>query len=134
MNQSTTTMMLAALFGLAATAGCTAADLPSTGSDSAALADVAASDCSVTNEFGTAFVTGTVKITNSTDRAQTYTATISVNDATGSRVGEINVFSNSLGARQSTTLSGAQATGNATQGAKPGPATCAVANVTRLPQ
>jgi hypothetical protein len=105
----------------------------SLGNDPAAMSDVTASNCSVTNEFGTPFTRATVKITNNTNKTQTYSATISVNDASGTRVGEINAFSNSLAAGQSVTLSGANATGNAANNAKPGPATCAVASVNRFP-
>ncbi len=107
-------------------------DLKSIGNDPAAMSDVAVSDCSVTSEYGTAFSHATVTIKNSTDRAQSYMATIGVNDASGNRVGEINTVSNSLGAGQSVTLSGPQATGVANN-ATPGPAACVVANVTRFP-
>ncbi|MDQ3761481.1 MAG: hypothetical protein M3460_07205 [Actinomycetota bacterium] len=103
------------------------------GGDPAAMSDVTASDCSVTSEFGTALTYATVKITNSTDRTQSYLVTIGVNDAGGARIGEINVASNSLAAGQSVTLSGANASGAAIEGAKPGPATCVVANVDRFP-
>jgi hypothetical protein len=41
-------------------------NLQNIGNDPAALRDVTAMDCSVTNEFGTSFVHATVKITNST--------------------------------------------------------------------
>lgn len=85
-------------------------DLQHIGNDPAALRDVTATDCSVTNEFGTSFTHVTVKITNSTDRTQTYSATISVNDESGARIGEINTFSNSLAAGQSVTVSGPGAT------------------------
>lgn len=105
----------------------------SMGNDPAAMGDVAVSDCSVTNEYGFASTRGTVTIKNTTGQTQSYMATISVNDASGARVGEINAVSNSLGAGQSVTLSGTNATGTAADNAKPGPATCAVANVTRFP-
>ncbi|MGH3971934.1 MAG: hypothetical protein ACRDS9_01195 [Pseudonocardiaceae bacterium] len=99
------------------------------GNDPAAMSDVTASDCSVSSEYGFASTHATVRITNPTDKTQSYTATISVNDASGGRVGEINVVSNSLGAGQSVNLSGSNATGTAADNAKPGPATCAVASV-----
>lgn len=102
------------------------------GNDPAAMNDVTASDCSVTNEFGTSFTHATVMITNSTDQTQSYTATISVNDASGARVGEITAVSSSLAAGQSVTLSGPNATGNAASSAEPGPASCAVASVNRF--
>lgn len=113
--------------------GCTAADLPTTGSESSAVADVTVSECSVGNELGTPLTHATIKITNSTSRAQSYIATIGVNDAGGARIGEINTASNALGAGQSVTVSGPGAMGTAAQDAKPGPATCVVANVTRVP-
>ncbi|MGH3821529.1 MAG: hypothetical protein ACRDRA_01580 [Pseudonocardiaceae bacterium] len=119
--------------GLISLTGCTAADLPTTGSESSAVADVTVSECSVSNELGAAFTHATIKITNSTDRAQSYIATIGVNDAAGARIGEINTASNALGAGQSVTMSGPGATGVAAQGTKAGPATCVVANVTRVP-
>jgi hypothetical protein len=108
-------------------------DLQNIGNDPAALREVTATDCSVTNEFGTSFAHATVKIVNSTDHTQSYTATISVNDETGARVGEINRFSNSLAAGQSVTVSGPGATGNVEGSAKPGSVTCSVANVNRFP-
>jgi hypothetical protein len=60
-------------------------------------------------------------------------ATIGVNGADGARIGEINVVSNSLTAGQSVSLSGMNASGTATQGAKPGPVACVVASVNRFP-
>lgn len=107
--------------------------LQNIGHDPAAVGDLAVSDCSVSDEFGTAFTHATVRITNTTDRTQSYLATISVNDMHGARLGEINVPSNSLAAGQSVTVSGAGATGTAVSGAKPGPAACVVANVNRFP-
>lgn len=106
--------------------------LPSIGADSSATADVTISGCSVSTEFGSSFSHATVKITNPTDQTQSYTATISVNDATGARVSEINTVSNSLGAHQTVTLSGPEATGNVT-GPVRGPLTCSVASVNRFP-
>lgn len=99
-----------------------------------AKGDVTVSQCEITDEgFGVSFAEATVKITNSTDETQNYLATISVDDESGARVGEINVISNSLAAGQSVTLSGMQATGNVSEGAQPGPADCTVANVDRYP-
>jgi hypothetical protein len=103
------------------------------GNDPTAMSDVAVSNCYISNDYGTPFVHATVKIVNSASRTQSYGSTISVNDASGVRVGEINTFSNALGAGQSTTLSGPSVTGNAEGNAKPGPATCMVASVRRFP-
>ncbi len=103
------------------------------GHDSAAMADVTATGCSVTNDYGTALTHATVTITNHTGSTQSYMATISVNDTQGARIGEINAVSNSLAAGQSATLTGMGATGSATSNTKPGPATRTVASVNRFP-
>ncbi|MGH3514047.1 MAG: hypothetical protein ACRDQI_06490 [Pseudonocardiaceae bacterium] len=108
-------------------------DLPSIGHDPSAVSDVAVSGCSVSSDYGTTMTHATVKITNSTPRTQSYMATISVNDAAGARIGEINTVSNSLAAGQSVILTGMGATGTATSAAKPGPAACVIANVDRFP-
>jgi hypothetical protein len=107
--------------------------LQNIGHNPAAMGDLAVSDCSVTNDYGTALSHATVKITNMTGKMQSYMATISVNNASGARIGEINVVSNSLAAGQSVTLTGMNASGSAVNGAKPGPATCVIANVNRFP-
>lgn len=67
-----------------------------------------------------------VRITNSTDRVQSYFVTVSVNDAAGNRLDEANGASNSVAPGQSAT---AELLGSAVDGA----ASCAVANVTRIP-
>jgi hypothetical protein len=108
-------------------------DLQNIGHDPAAMSDVSGTDCSVTSEYSLTSTHATVKITNSTGKTQSYMATISVNDASGARIGEINTVSNSLGAGQSVTMSGMNASGTAVSGAQPGPATCVVANVNRFP-
>jgi hypothetical protein len=108
-------------------------DLQNIGHNPAAMSDVAVSDCSVTSASGFSSTHATVRITNKTDRSQSYMATIGVNDASGARIGEINTVSNSLGAGQSVTMSGMDASGTAVSGAQPGPATCVVANVSRFP-
>ncbi len=108
-------------------------DLKNIGDDPAAMRDVTVSDCAVTSEYGFASTQATVTIANSTDRTQSYVVTVSVNDAAGARVGEINAVSNALTAGQSVTLSGTNASGTADRTAKPGPANCVVANVSRLP-
>jgi hypothetical protein len=102
------------------------------GHDPAAMTDVQASGCSIGNDYGIGATHATVTITNHTASTQSYMATISVNDATGARVGEINVISNSLVAGQSAILSGMNATGSAGGNARPGPATCTVASVNRF--
>jgi hypothetical protein len=102
------------------------------GHDPAAMSDVAATGCSVTNDYGTALSHATVTITNHSQATQSYMATISVNDTSGTRIGEINTSSNSLAAGQSATLSGTEASGTAVSNAKPGPATCVVAHVNRF--
>lgn len=107
--------------------------IPSIGNTSAAMGDLTVSDCTVTSEYGCKSTHATVTIKNTTDRTQSYMATISVNDASGTRVGEINTASNSLTTGQSVTMSGINATGTAVNDAKPGPAVCVVANVNRFP-
>jgi hypothetical protein len=84
-------------------------------------------------EYGTKSAQATITVTNSTAETQTYPITVSVNDADGERVGEINAFSNSLASGQTTTLSGINARGLANESARPGPATCTVADVDRFP-
>jgi hypothetical protein len=101
------------------------------GRDPSAMSDVSVSSCSVSNDFGTPFSHATITIMNSTDHTQSYMATVSVNNATGARVSEINAFSNALGAHQAVTLSGPGATGNVT-GPTDQPLTCVVAKVNRF--
>jgi hypothetical protein len=70
----------------------------------------------------------TVRITNTTDRTQSYWVTASVNNSTGDRLAEANGAANSIAAGQSANvdlLAGAQHL--------PAPVTCVVANVTRTP-
>lgn len=112
----------------------TVAELDKTlgGHDPTAMSDVRVLDCTVGRESGTMFTHATIRITNSTDRTQSYIATVSMNDASGSRVSEINAFSNSLAGGQSVILSGPAATGNVT-GSVNGPLTCSVARVNRFP-
>lgn len=98
-----------------------------------AMADVTVTDCSVVDEGFGPSTQGVIAITNSTDATQTYSVTVSVNDPTGARIGEINAFSNSLAAGQSVTLSGMDASGLANEGAGAGPADCTVASVNRFP-
>jgi hypothetical protein len=98
--------------------------------ESAAANDVTVSKCSVTKDFGVALTHATVRITNSTDRTQSYLATISVNDSSGARVGEVNVVSNSLAAGQSVEL---DSPGSAAKDFKLGQLTCTVAKADRFP-
>ncbi|MEO7196606.1 MAG: hypothetical protein ABIZ05_17610 [Pseudonocardiaceae bacterium] len=108
-------------------------NLQGVGHDTAAMGDVAVSDCSVTSEYGVSSVHATVKITNKADRAQSYLATIGVNDASGARIGEINTAGKTLGAGQSVSMSGTAPVATAAGGARPRPATCVVATVNRFP-
>jgi hypothetical protein len=67
-----------------------------------------------------------VRITNSTNRTQSYMVTVSVNDAAGNRLTEANGASNSVSPGQAAT---AELLASAVDGA----ASCAVANVSRFP-
>jgi hypothetical protein len=58
--------------------------------------------------------------------------TISVDDESGARVGEINAIANSLAPGQRTVLTGTDATGTASEQAAPGGAACQVAGVNRF--
>lgn len=108
-------------------------DSPGAGRASTAVADAAILSCSRSIENGVSSAYATVRITNSTDRAQTYLATIAVNDVSGARIGRINVVGNSLLAGQSVTVSGMDAHGTTVGAARPGPASCVVASVNRVP-
>ena len=89
-----------------------------------AMRDVTVSQCNGSDRFGLAKVT--VRVTNNTDRVQSYLITVSVNDATGNRLDEVNGASNSVAPGQSAT---AELVGGATEGA----ANCTVASVNRFP-
>ncbi len=89
-----------------------------------AMQDVTVSECDGSNQFGLAKVT--VRITNSTDRVQSYFVTVSVNDAAGNRLSEANGASNSVAPGQSAT---AELLGGASEDA----ANCTVASVNRIP-
>lgn len=94
--------------------------------------DVTISECAIVdNGYGYTSTEAKIEITNNTDATQSYLVTISVNDETGARVGEINTVSNSLAAGQSAILAGAS--GTATKGAQPGPANCTLAGVDQFP-
>jgi hypothetical protein len=104
-----------------------------TGDDPAASADVTVRDCAVVDRgYGLVMAEGTIEIRNSTGEPQSYMVTVSVNDESGARVGEINAIANSLAPEQSVVLSGTDATGTATEQARPGPAACQVADVNRF--
>jgi hypothetical protein len=104
-----------------------------TGDDPAASADVTVRDCAVMDRgYGLVMAEGTIEIKNSTGEPQSYMVTVSVNDESGARVGEINAIANSLAPGQSVILSGTDVTGTATEQAKPGPAACQVADVNRF--
>lgn len=99
-----------------------------------AAKDVTVSGCEIVDVgYGYMSSRAVVKITNSTDRAQSYWVTISLNDGTGARVGTINAISNSLAAGQSVRLSGMDASGLANEGASPGPSACTMADLDRIP-
>jgi uncharacterized protein DUF4190 len=98
----------------------TGSSLPAT---SAAMSDVSVAECGG-GSLGLSNVV--VKITNSTDKVQSYFVTVSVNDSAGNRLGEANGASNSVAPGQSAT---AELLGGATEGV----ASCTVANVTRIP-
>lgn len=103
---------------------------PAPAGDSDAVKDVRIDSCQVdTNTFGTTSKVR-VTITNHTNQTQSYLATISINDASGStRYGEGTATTNSLGAGQTTVL---DAPGFLS--AKPAAGfTCAIARVDRLP-
>lgn len=68
-----------------------------------------------------------VRITNSTDRVQSYWVTVSVNDSAGSRLAEANGASNAIRSAQSANA-GLLASGVEVA------VSCAVASVTRIPQ
>ncbi|MGH3814177.1 MAG: DUF4190 domain-containing protein [Pseudonocardiaceae bacterium] len=100
----------------------TGSSLPAT---SAAMSDVSVTECGGSSgPLGLSNVA--VKITNSTDRVQSYFVTVSVNDAAGNRLGEANGASNSVAPGQSAT---AELLGGTTEGA----ANCTVASVNRIP-
>jgi hypothetical protein len=104
-----------------------------TGDDPAASADVTVRDCAVVDRgYGLVMAEGTIEIKNSTGEPQSYMVTVSVNDESGARVGEINAIANSLAPGQSVILSGTDATGTATEQARPGPAARQVADVNRF--
>lgn len=92
---------------------------------SAAMSDVSVTECGGSDgPMGLSNVA--VKITNSTDRVQSYFVTVSVNDAAGNRLGEANGASNSVAPGQS---AAADLLGVGAEGV----ASCVVANVTRFP-
>ncbi|MGH3811004.1 MAG: hypothetical protein ACRDUV_00920 [Pseudonocardiaceae bacterium] len=98
-----------------------------------AAKDVTVSGCEIIDSgYGSMSSQAVVKITNNTDRAQSYWVTISLNDGTDARVGTINAISNSLAAGQSVTLSGMDASGLANEDASPGPSACTVADLDRI--
>ncbi|MGH3871237.1 MAG: DUF4190 domain-containing protein [Pseudonocardiaceae bacterium] len=70
--------------------------------------------------------TVTVRITNSTDRTQSYFVTASMNDAAGNRLGEANGAGNSVAPGQS---ANAELLANGVKGV----VACTVANVSRIP-
>jgi hypothetical protein len=103
------------------------------GEDAAAMRDVTVRDCVVADQgAGILMAEATIEIANGTDQRQSYMVTVTVDDATGARVAEINAIATSLPPGQSVVLSGQDASGSATEQARPGPADCQVAGVNRL--
>lgn len=103
------------------------------GDDAAAMRDVTVRDCVVADQgAGSLMAEATIEIANGTDQRQSYMVTLTVDDATGARVAEINAIATSLPPGQSVVLSGQDASGSATEQARPGPADCQVASVNRL--
>jgi hypothetical protein len=86
--------------------------------------DVVITKCGGDDQFGMNSVT--VRVTNSTDRSQSYLITASMNDAAGNRLGEANGASNSVAPGQSANV---QLIGTAAKGITQ----CTIANVTRMP-
>jgi hypothetical protein len=131
--------VLAVVFTVAAQ-GAAVKDLDSTFTDPAvkdgappAAQDVRVSGCEVTDDgYGFKSTQSVITIHNSTASTQSYMVTVSVNNESGARLGEINAVSNSLAAGQSVTLSGMDASGIAPEGAEAGAAQCTVANVDRF--
>jgi hypothetical protein len=103
------------------------------GDDAAAMRDVTVRDCVVADRGpGILIAEATIEIANGTDQRQSYMVTLTVDDATGARVAEINAIATSLPPGQSVVLSGQDASGSATEQARPGPADCQIASVNRL--
>jgi hypothetical protein len=103
------------------------------GEDSAAMQDVTVHDCAVVDRGDELVMAeATIEITNGTGERQSYNVTVNVNDGRGARVAEINAIATALEPGQSVVLSGANASGAATERAKTGPADCQVASVNRL--
>jgi hypothetical protein len=95
----------------------------------AAMADVVIQSCQVDMKpSGSAWIKATVVITNSTDRAQSYLATIAVDNTDRARVGEAIVSTHAIPAGESHTLS---AVGFAAP--NPGQVRCSVAFANRTP-
>lgn len=93
-------------------------------STSDAVKDVTVTECSGQGQFGMATVK--VRVTNPTDRVQSYFVTVSVNDAAGNRLAEANGAANAVAPGQS---ANADLLGATASGAK----NCTVANVSRIP-
>jgi hypothetical protein len=87
-----------------------------------AINDVVVTKCGGDDQFGLSKVT--VRITNPTDRVQSYLVTASINDASGARLAEANGASNAVAPGQTAT---AELMGTAADGA----VNCTVARVVR---
>jgi hypothetical protein len=92
-----------------------------------ALSDVVVAECNGSD--GSTFDMGrvTVKVTNSTDRVQSYMITVSMNDASGARLAEANGAANSVAPGQVATTDLFSGTGIDNVAA------CTVAGVSRFP-
>lgn len=88
--------------------------------------DVSVSQCLAEDSSPLGLSQVTVRVTNTTDRVQSYMITVSINDAQGNRLTEANGASNSV-------LPGQSATADLVGTAVTGASSCAVANVTRVP-
>jgi len=98
-----------------------------------ATEDVALAGCEIVDDgYGFTSAQADLTITNSTDAPRSYLVTISLNNASGARLGELNTSSSSLAAGQSVRLSGLDASGLAPEGVRAGPIACAVADVDRF--
>jgi hypothetical protein len=101
--------------------------------ETAAMQDVTVHDCAVVDRGDELVMAeATIEITNGTGERQSYNVALIVNDGSGARVAEINAIATDLAPGQSVVLSGANASGTATERAKTGPADCQVESVNRL--
>jgi hypothetical protein len=91
-----------------------------------AIGDVVLTQCTGTYEGSPYLGKVTVKVTNPTDRVQSYMITVSMNDTSGTRLEEANGASNSV-------MPGQTAKADLLATGVEGVAGCTVANVVRIP-